>query len=121
MKNMLLSLKQKLYNDLSTAVSSLSVSVQQNDQRINTLEARVSDLYMAHNELVDVVTDHQDELQLIQLKIADLEDRSRRNNIKFLNIPELIKPSELTKFLQSVMRTLIPEVTNWDLEIDRAH
>lgn len=65
MKNMFLSLRQPLYTDMSTAVSSLSVSKQQHDQRINTIEARVGNLYTAHNKMADAVTDHEDELQQI--------------------------------------------------------
>lgn len=74
MKSMLLSLRQ--YTDLSTTVSSLSVSVQQHDKHFNTIESRVGDMYTADKDMVDAVTDHEDQLQHIQLNLADLEDRS---------------------------------------------
>lgn len=50
----------------------------------------MADLFSAHNELVDGFADHEDELQRINLKLPDLEDRSRQNNIKFRNVPESI-------------------------------
>lgn len=33
---------------------------------------------------------------------ADLEDRSRRNNIKFRGIPEAVKPPDLTHYIQQL-------------------
>lgn len=45
----------------------------------------MSDLCTTHNDLVDVCMKNEDELQLIRLKLVDLEVRSRWNNIKFLN------------------------------------
>lgn len=121
MKNMLISLKQSLYTDLSAAVSSLASVVQQQDQRLQHVENKMSDLFTAHNDMVDVCTEHEDEMQAIHLKLADLEDRSRRNNIKFRNVPESVQPPELVRFLQSLMRALVPDLTDRDLEIDRAH
>lgn len=121
MKNMLLSLRQTLYTDLSTAVSSLSLTVNQHDQAITQMDAKMGDLFSAHNDLVDGFADHEDELQIINLKLADLEDRSRRNNIKFRNIPESIQQSDLVQFLQSLMRALSPDLSARDMEIDRAH
>lgn len=48
-------------------------------------------------------------------KIADLEDRSRQNNIKFKDIPELIKSAELTTYLQHLFLKLLPHLTTADL------
>lgn len=103
MKNMLISLKQTLYTDLSAAVSSLATVVQQQDQHLHYIENKMSDLLTAHNDTVEVCTEHEADLQAINLKLADLEDRSRRNNIKFRNIPESIPQPDLVRFLQSLM------------------
>lgn len=81
----------------------------------------MGDMLSAHNELVDGFADHDDELQLINLKLADLEDRFRWNNIKFRNIPESIQPSDLIQFFQSLMWTFLPDLSTRDMEIDRAH
>lgn len=101
------------------------MTVNQYDQIITHMETKMGDLLSAHNELVDGFADHDDELQLINLKNADLEDRSRRNNIKFCNIPESIQQSDIVQFLQSLMQSLmqalLPDLTTRDMEIDRAH
>lgn len=121
MKNMLISLKQTLYSDFLTAVSFLASVVHQQDKCILHVENKVSDLLIAHYDMIDTCTEHEDELQIINLKLADLEDRSRWNNIKFCNIPESVQQSEIVHFLQSLLHTPVPELTDRDLEIDRSH
>ena len=106
---MLISLKYTLYTDLSASVSSLSTAVQAQDQRLMHVETKMSDLYTAHNELINVYTEHDNELHLIKLKLADLEDRSHRNNIKFCNIPESIQQPDLVQYLQALMSSIVPD------------
>lgn len=118
---MFISLKHTLYTDLSASVSSLSTIVQAKDQRLLHVETKMSDLYTAHSELIDVYTEHDDELHLIKLKLADLEDRSHWSNIKFRNIPETIQQPDMVQYLQALMRSIVPDLTDRDLEIERGH
>lgn len=67
---------------------------------------------LAHNELVDAHFDVEDEIKSMRLKMADIEDRARRNNIKFRGIPESI---------QKLITTVIPSLGPTDIIIDRAH
>lgn len=92
MKNMLLSLKRTLYSGFSDMFAPLNDTVQSHTDKIQQLESKMVDLYSAHNDLVDAYADQESELQCLQNKMADLEDRSRRNNIKFRGIPETIPP-----------------------------
>lgn len=70
MRNMLMSLKQALYSDLSAAVSSLATVVHQQDQRLHHVENKMSALLTAQSDIVDVCTEHEDEMQTINLKLA---------------------------------------------------
>lgn len=54
-------------------------------------------------------------------KLADLEDRSRRNNNKFCGIPEPVSAMDLKGFLCQLLCTLVPEANDAELVIDRAH
>lgn len=121
MKSMLISLRKSLHSDLSATVSSQANIVQQQDVRINHIESKMSDLFNAHNDMEDVYTEQEDKLQSIKLKLADLEDRSHRNNIKFRNIPESIEQSDLMRHVQSLIHTLVWDLSERDLEIDGAH
>lgn len=91
MKSMLISLRQTLYTDLSATVSSLANVVQQHDQHLQHVKSKMSELFTAHNDLIDMCTEHGDDMQLVKVKLADLEDRSYRNNIKFCNVPESVQ------------------------------
>lgn len=66
----------------------------------------MADLY----NMVDAYTDQDAEIQSLQAKIADLEDRSRQNKIKFRGIPESVPSADLANFIQCLMNMLIPSL-----------
>lgn len=43
------------------------------------------------NDLVDAQEENEDEMEGIRAKMADMEDRSRRNNMKIRGIPETVQ------------------------------
>lgn len=49
-------------------------------ERVSHMKNKMGEFTTAHNELVDSHYDHEEEMQTLKQKIADLEDRSRRNN-----------------------------------------
>lgn len=51
--------------------------------RVEHVENKMCDFTEAHNKLVDAHFDVENEIKNLKLKVADLEDKSRRNNIKF--------------------------------------
>lgn len=65
--------------------------------------------------------DHESELTLLRNKIADLEDRSRCNNIKFRGVPETVATPELPAYLLRLMKTLTPDLSDTELMLDTAH
>lgn len=75
----------------------------------------------AYNAVVDKQDDHSNIICQLQLKIADLMDRSRWNNIKIRDIPESVKPNKLGPYLKKLFRKWIPDLTAQDLLIDRFH
>lgn len=58
----------------------------------------------------------------LQMKVADLEDRSHRNNLKKKRgIPEAVKPQDLIPYLQLLFLKFILDVTPRDLLMDTEH
>lgn len=55
------------------------------------------------------------------MKLADLEDRSRRNNLKIRGIPKSISAQQLPNFACDLFQTVIPSLSPTDLTIDRIH
>lgn len=84
--------------------------------RVNHMENKMG----AHNGLVSAHNHLEDEVASLTAKLADLEDRNRRNNIKLRSIPESVPP-ELTPFIQQLIKAVLPRTSKHDLIFDRAH
>lgn len=54
-------------------------------------------------------------------KFADLEDRSRCNNITLWGIPESLPPQEIVLFIKRLLHLLLPEAPDSALLINKAH
>ncbi|RXN34136.1 LINE-1 type transposase domain-containing 1 [Labeo rohita] len=62
------------------------------------------------------------EQQSLTLKIAELEDRSRRNNVCLVGLPQSREGDDPIGFLQKMLPTWIPALKKKGrIEIDRAH
>lgn len=59
----------------------MQVQIEQVEERADQLERKM-EYVLAYNELVDSHSAHSADLSWIKDKLADLEDRSRRNNLK---------------------------------------
>ncbi|KAJ1088548.1 hypothetical protein NDU88_001705 [Pleurodeles waltl] len=67
------------------------------DQRVARVETQVASW-----------TDNGNELMHLRSKLTDLEDRSRRNNIRLMGLPEGMEGTDLTSFL----RDTLPKLTD---------
>lgn len=121
MKDMLISLRDSLHIDMMNMLKPINASVHDLQQRMSHTEHKMEDAFSAHNNLVDAYKEQQNDLQKMAAKLADMEDRSRRNNIKFRGIPESITTNDLQGYIRQLLRTLVPNATDMELTIDRAH
>lgn len=58
---------------------------------------------------------------MIKAKLADIEDRSRRNNVKIRGIPESVQQQDLCKYVTQLFITVMPDMSALDLTGDRIH
>ncbi len=67
--------------------------------------------------------DRVDSVQLERLteKMTDIEDRSRRNNVRLVGLPEGAEGSNVAGFLRVNLSKWIPSLKGRDIEIDREH
>ncbi|XP_040270366.1 uncharacterized protein LOC120986071 [Bufo bufo] len=121
MKEMLMALNGSIKADITQMCNALSTNIEELGDRVNHIENKMAEYAGAHNTLVDAHNSQEDDITAIKAKLADLEDRSRRNNVEFRGIPETVPPGELSKYLQKVMQSLLPEASPLDLTVDRAH
>ncbi|KAJ1088809.1 hypothetical protein NDU88_001964 [Pleurodeles waltl] len=80
------------------------------EQRVSTVEARASSFQ-----------DRDQELLFLRSKLTDLEDKSRRDNVRFLGFPENIEGKDLHGFLQDVLPRITGTAFDPPLEFQRAH
>ncbi|CAH2225468.1 Hypothetical predicted protein [Pelobates cultripes] len=81
--------------DFKSAVDDIHKEVQEIGMHMGALEERADEFCLANNEIVDKIhkleTDHKGLVE----KMADLEFRSRRNNICVREVPETITTEQL--------------------------
>ncbi|KAJ1164971.1 hypothetical protein NDU88_005401 [Pleurodeles waltl] len=66
-------------------------------------------------------TDRDQELLHLRNKLTDLEDRSRRNNIRLLGFPEGIEGADILSYLWDMLPKLADTTFDPPLEFQRAH
>lgn len=95
LKEMMLALRSYIHQSFTTALSSQQSTIDGLGDRVDHVETKMAEFSTAHNELVDAHNNLEDELHSMATKLADIEDRNHRNNIKIRGIPESVSGPEL--------------------------
>ncbi|KAJ1161692.1 hypothetical protein NDU88_002174 [Pleurodeles waltl] len=80
------------------------------DQQVTTVETQIASW-----------TDRDQELLHLRSKLIDLEDRSRRNNVRLLWFPEGIEGADIYSYLQETLPKLTGITFDPPLEFQKAH
>lgn len=86
------------------------------ETRTENLEKDVSALHAQESKHQGIIND-------LMLKIEDQEKRARRNNLRFLAIPEGVEGNDPRAFMVTLLKETLPELESWewDREVQRAH
>ncbi|KAJ1174342.1 hypothetical protein NDU88_006164 [Pleurodeles waltl] len=95
---------------IRTEIASFQTHVLGLEQRVSTVEAHASSFQ-----------DRDQELLFLRSKLTDLEDRSRRDNVRCIGFPENIEGEDLHRFLRDTLPRLTDTVFEPPLEFQRAH
>lgn len=118
---------------LKKVTDKLSTLISQNEQRFAEVEERVSTAEDTIETLQTKVTgletklqkndtDLETKLKKMSDKLMDLESRSRRDNLKIINLKEGIEGTDPKGFLESMLPSLLSlQTTKGTVKIDRAH
>ncbi|XP_077341238.1 uncharacterized protein LOC143986704 [Lithobates pipiens] len=117
LKDMLVSLRSTLHADIMAITQQFKTEVHAVTDRVSHVEVKMGEFAQTFNELVDAHNDREEDMAAIKAKLADLEDRSRRNNVRIRGIPESIQPQELREFFIRLMKVALPEAE----DITRCH
>lgn len=96
---LLMPMLDKRLDLLHTSINSALSQVTTLTQRLGELETRTVQCETELSSTSHSVSRHDDIIQQMQEKIDDLENRSRRSNLRFVGIPESVKGDDLIKFL----------------------
>ncbi|KAJ1213481.1 hypothetical protein NDU88_001118 [Pleurodeles waltl] len=89
--------------DVTVASSSIRAVIAGFRETANALDQRLT----AVENQVAVLPDQEAELRSLRAKITDLEDRSRRDNVRFFGIPEQKEGSDIKSFLKTLLSDLL--------------
>ncbi|CAH2252641.1 Hypothetical predicted protein [Pelobates cultripes] len=118
---MLQGLRATITADFHRITGDLRKEISNIGDRTNHLENKTDELCIAHNEVVDKVQKLSEENSLLRDKLADMEDRSRRQNIRFRGIPDDVTQEALPAHILSICNTLVPGLPNSAWAYDRMH
>ncbi|KAJ1101073.1 hypothetical protein NDU88_006147 [Pleurodeles waltl] len=101
---------------LTAENKSLRLDIADFQSRVLGLEHRVSlvETQVAYSR------DQDQELLYLRSKLTDLEDRSRRDNVRFLGFPETIKGEDMHSFLGETLPKITDIAFDSPLEFQRA-
>lgn len=121
MQKLLHSFRENLQEDFRSMMGEFRSDIQLLVSRMEHIESKMADFAKSHNSLIDSHTALEEEVNKLSAKVLDLEDRSRRNNIRLRGIPETVSPDALKQFLTEMMSITLPNYAPQDLIIDRIH
>ncbi len=100
--------------ELREEFEAMAAAAKQTRDRVDSVQATT-------REDRNAVTDLRNQLERLTEKMTDMEDKSRRNNIRLVGLPEGMEGSDVADFLRINLSKWIPSLKGRNIEIDRAH
>ncbi len=100
--------------ELRVEFEAIATTAKQTRDHVDSVQA-------AAREERRTVTDLRNQLEQLTEKMTDMEDRSRRNNIRLVGLAEGAEGSDAAGFLRVNLSKWIPSLNNRNIEIDWAH
>lgn len=112
-------------SSIMEAVTDLKNSVTTIQGRLGEAEGRVSNLEDVSSKLVSDGEQHDKRLEVMWNRIEDLENRSRRNNVRMIGLKEGLEAGGMIKCVYKILSEILSEGLGIDsdgeFEIERAH
>ncbi|KAK7912984.1 hypothetical protein WMY93_013195 [Mugilogobius chulae] len=122
MEEMLQKLEQRIVSTLSAQLSADRAVLDRHDQTIQQIETSMNDMQSRLLELESTCTLLKKDNEALKRKTDDLENRSRRNNIRVIGLPEKAEGPHPSAFLADCMKEIFgPNAFASPLKVDRAH
>uniref|UniRef100_A0A9J8DG03 L1 transposable element RRM domain-containing protein n=1 Tax=Cyprinus carpio carpio TaxID=630221 RepID=A0A9J8DG03_CYPCA len=90
-------------------------------QRMDEAEARVSQVEGWAEEATEALCTCLEQQRKLQIKVLDLESRSRRNNMRVFGVPEGQEGDSVMQFIEKLLRSQLQLPEDFNFKIQRAH
>ena len=115
---------QRVAMDVTTikeTTKELKDAVENVQIRLGVAEGRISDLEDTNAQTVPKLGECEKKLQVLWSRVEDLENRSRRNNIRIIGLKErLEQPGKMAKYVEKILSDALG-LGGSEFEIERAH
>lgn len=81
------------------------------------VETKMGEYASTINILIDAHDTKEKERETVKAKISDIEDRSRRDNLKIRGVSESIQQSEPRNYVAQVFTSILPDLTELDVTV----
>lgn len=110
-----------LGQEINSKLDGLATDVQSLNDRVGEVEARVETVEIWAAEASEALASCLEQRRSMQLKLTDLESRSRRNNLRIFGVAEGEEGNSVPQFIDKFLRSKLPIPMGEDLKIQRAH
>ncbi|CAM4641359.1 unnamed protein product [Leuciscus chuanchicus] len=110
-------------NENNTALRSMKEEMDSLSKNVASITTKVDNLQGSLRSTKKDANLCLSQLEQMQRKCNDLEDRSRRNNVRLVNLPTGMEGDDPVGFLQKMLPKWIPDLSTRSsrIEIDRVH
>ncbi|KAJ8001137.1 hypothetical protein DPEC_G00188100 [Dallia pectoralis] len=121
MEKLLVSMEDRIIDKLSAKLSADREIIERHDQTIQQIETSLNDVENRLLTLESTCTVLARENEALKLKADDLENRSRRNNIRVTGLPEKAEGSLPSAFMEAFLVETFGTAFPAPPPVDRAH
>lgn len=110
-ERLLTSTEERIVNKLSAQLSANRASIEENQDSIQQLETSVTDIQERLELLEAKCAVLEKDNEVLREKVDDLENRSRRNNVRIIGLPEKVEGKQPTAFVDTLLREVFGQET----------
>ncbi|KAK1894097.1 LINE-1 retrotransposable element ORF1 protein [Dissostichus eleginoides] len=121
-QKLLTGMEERIIGSLTAQITSNHAAIIRHDETIQAIETSMNDFQGRITTVESTLADIMQENKQLKLKVDDLENRSRRCNIRITGIPERAEGARPTTFIESFLAEIFgPDAFPRPLTVDRAH
>uniref|UniRef100_A0AAV2K3G5 Uncharacterized protein n=1 Tax=Knipowitschia caucasica TaxID=637954 RepID=A0AAV2K3G5_KNICA len=109
---------EKQFSKLDSKIEHFRAEVAKNTAEIKRLKA---DQKGTSSRITKVEDNFHNSWSALEMSIFELEDRSRRDNIRIINLPENVESGDVRTYLLTSLKKWLPALSGDNIEVMRAH